>query len=175
VMKQGRLARHDRRDEARLALPVERLAPREHLVEHGAEREDVGARVGLHAFELLGRHVLERAKDRPLHRQPGRRRRQHRRTRARCGRGRLRQTEVEELDAPLREHDVGRLQIAVDDALAMRLVERVGNLGPVAKRQIERQRPLVRRTARVSPSRNSMTRKSIPSCAPTSNTGQMCG
>ena len=50
-------------------LPGERLLPGHHLVEHAAEREDVGARVGLAALELLGRHVLERAEDRAARRQ----------------------------------------------------------------------------------------------------------
>ena len=39
----------------------ERAAPGHHLVEHAPEREEVGARVHLLAFELLGRHVGHRA------------------------------------------------------------------------------------------------------------------
>ena len=49
--------------------PANAFLPGRHLVEHGAEREDVGARVGLLALELLGRHVLERPEDRALLRQ----------------------------------------------------------------------------------------------------------
>ena len=37
-----------------------------HLVEDRAEREDVGPRVGLLSFELLGRHVLQGSEDRAL-------------------------------------------------------------------------------------------------------------
>ena len=48
---------HHGRDEARLAGAHETSAAGDHLVEHCAEGEDVGARVGLFAFELLGRHV----------------------------------------------------------------------------------------------------------------------
>ena len=59
----------NRRDQARLALAFERLASRRHLVDQRAEREDVGARVGVLAFELLGRHVLERAEDGAFRRQ----------------------------------------------------------------------------------------------------------
>ena len=95
-------------------------------------------------FELLGRHVLERAEDRALRRQrrlivgsvgrlaPRRRRRL----------ARLRQAEVEQLRARLRQHDVAGLQIAVDDAAAVRLVERVGDLDRVCAAPVERQRAL---------------------------------
>ena len=41
-----------------------RPSGRRHLVDDAAEREDVGARVGLLALELFRRHVLERAQDR---------------------------------------------------------------------------------------------------------------
>ena len=41
---------------------------------------------------------------------------------------RLRDAEVEQLGAGAREHDVGRLQIAVDDASAMGAIQRVGDL-----------------------------------------------
>ena len=55
---------HDRRDQARLALAVERLPAGEHFVEHGAEREDVGARVDGLSLHLLRRHVAHGAEDR---------------------------------------------------------------------------------------------------------------
>ena len=64
--RSGRLRGHDGRDQAGAVLSLERLLARGHLVEHGAEREDVGARVGGRAFELLGGHVLERPHDRAL-------------------------------------------------------------------------------------------------------------
>src|SRR4051794_28635508 len=44
------------------------------------------------------------------------------------------QPEVEELDARLRPHDVAWLQIAVNDAVPVRLVERVGDLDQRAER-----------------------------------------
>ena len=97
-----------------------------------AEREDVGARVGVLALELLRRHVLEGARGScpaPSAGSPcavgsdveaaGRR------PPARIA---LRQPEVEQLHARLRQHHVARLQIAVHDALPVRLVERVGDL-----------------------------------------------
>ena len=52
----------------------------------------------------------------------------------------LGQAEVEQLDARLRHHDVARLQIAMDESLAVRLVERVGQLHRVGEGLIERQR-----------------------------------
>ena len=46
--------------------PSNARSPVRHLVEDGAEREDIGARVERPALELLGRHVLQRADDRAL-------------------------------------------------------------------------------------------------------------
>ena len=48
------------------------------------------------------------------------------------------QAEVEQLDARLRQHDVAGLQIAMDDSLPVRLVERVGDLDGEAQRLVER-------------------------------------
>ena len=73
------------------------------------------------------------------------------------------------------EHDVAGLQIAMDDARAMRLVERVGDLDRDLERLVERQRPFASRSASVSPSRYSITRNAVPSCSPTSYSAQMCG
>ena len=44
-------------------LPSNVFLPGDHLVHDGAEREDVGAPVGLDAVELFRRHVLHRAED----------------------------------------------------------------------------------------------------------------
>ena len=52
----------------------------------------------------------------------------------------LGQTEVEELDAVPREHDVARLQIAVNDAVTVCSVERLGDLGGDGQGPLERQR-----------------------------------
>ena len=164
-----RLARHDRRDQRRLVGARERLLPGRHLVEHGAEREDVGAPVGFLALELLGRHVLERPENRAFLRQALLRRQRGRAGLLSWRRHRLREPEVEQLHARLRQHDVGGLQVPVHDPLPVRLVEGVGDLGSVAQRRLERQRALGQAIAEsVSPSRNSMTRYSFSPSRPTS-------
>ena len=48
--------------------------------------------------------------------------------------------EVEELRARRGEHDIAGLEIAMDDALTVRFVERVGDLDAVAKRFVLRER-----------------------------------
>ena len=113
---------------ARVALALERLPAREHLVEHRAEREDVRPRIGFLPFELLGRHVLERAEDGAL-RGEIRRRRGHHREPSRDSRGaRLGEPEIKQLRAAFRQHDVAGLQIAMRDARAMGLVQRAREL-----------------------------------------------
>jgi hypothetical protein len=54
---------HDRGNEARLALALKRLPAGQHLVEHDAEREDVGPGIDAAPFHLLGRHVANRAEN----------------------------------------------------------------------------------------------------------------
>jgi hypothetical protein len=85
------------------------------LVQDDAEREDVGASVGVMAPELLGSHVRHGAEDAALlgeglgggHRVDG----------SVCCLARLRQAEVDHLDQALVGHDdVGGLEITVDDA-----------------------------------------------------------
>ena len=68
----------------------------------------------------------------------------------------FRQTEVEHLDGAVRRHlDVGRFEIAVDDALLVRRLERLGNLAGDRHRFVERNRPRAMRSASVWPSTNS--------------------
>ena len=80
------LARHRRRQRRRHDRSVaRRVLPRQHLVEHDAERVDVGARVDRLRAHLLGRHVAELALE-PLrradHRDPARRPPSRRRSRS---------------------------------------------------------------------------------------------
>ena len=95
----------------------------------GAEREHVGAGVGLPALDLFGRHVRHRADDQALRGQRGIQPRGFAVPRRRNGLG---QAEIEQAGAALREHDVARFQVPVHDAVAMRMVERSGNLGAVS-------------------------------------------
>ena len=53
----------------------------------------------------------------------------------------MRESEVQELDAGFRQHDVAGLQIAVHDAAAVRGIQRLGDLPPQPQDLIERQRP----------------------------------
>jgi hypothetical protein len=138
-----RLGVHDRADQPGLALTLEGPLAGRHLEQHATESEQVGAGVRLPPLELLRRHVLVGAEDRALRRQ----RLAHRR---RCGEARrvpddrglgLGQTEVEQLRAFLRQHDVARLQVAVNDALTVRLVQRVCDLDRVTEQLVVRQRP----------------------------------
>ena len=63
---------------------------------------------------------------------------------AQSGRDRIREAEVEHLHGPGRgELDVGRLEIAMDDAFLVRSLERIGNLA--ARSRAPRRAPTVRR------------------------------
>ncbi len=113
--------------------------PRRQLVEDDADRVEIAAVIELGAAGLLGRHVLGRAADE-------------------AGAGErgalvvgavddLGDAEVEHLDevglvAPLLHHDVLGLEIAVDDAGAVRVGERREHLGDDAHHAGLGQRPL---------------------------------
>ena len=72
------------------------------------------------------------------------------RRRRRRGVERLRQAEVEHLHGAVRRDlDVGRLQVAVDDAVLVRRFERFGDLARDAKRFVERDRSAAQPLARV--------------------------
>src|SRR5207247_1489858 len=104
----GGLARHDRRDQRRLARSREGLPAGRHLVEDRPQGEYVRSDIGFPSLELLGRHVLKRPEDRALIRQ---RTGLHRRQAGHPGRlldrlHRLGQAEGLELDGRLRQHSV---------------------------------------------------------------------
>ena len=114
---------------------------REALVEDHAQRPHVDAVIELaFARALLGRHVVRRPHHRPGARERGRlaERPLHARE--------LREPEVEDLDdhAPplVREEDVGRLEVAVDDAPRVHAADRGDDREQEARRLRERQAPL---------------------------------
>jgi hypothetical protein len=132
----GGLARH----EGPPGRVVERAHAGEQLVEHHAQRVHVGARVdvGGGARELLGAHVGGRA-----HRRAGDR------GRRRVGprRHRLGDPEVDDLAVRLpvdlgHEH-VRRLEVAVDDALLVRVLHRAAHLAEERHALAHRERPRV--------------------------------
>ena len=140
-------------------------AARSPFVQQRAEAEDVAPRVGWFSRRLLRRHVRERA-----HHAPGaalattsasRRRGRPRGRRA----AQLRQAEVEHLDgAVLPDHDVGGLEVAMDDPVRVRGRQRVGHRDPDAERSPSRM-PLTRisssRLFRArTPSRGNRSRRS---------------
>jgi hypothetical protein len=108
-------------------LPCERHLAGGHLVEHGAEAEQVAARVELLAAGLLGRHVGHGA-----HGDAGRGQGLGASYRLRHGEARglhLGQPEVQHLGlAAGGDEDIGGLDVAMDDAAPVRGVEGVGYL-----------------------------------------------
>jgi hypothetical protein len=103
-----------------VVVALKELPPRDHLPEHHAERELIGAPVELGAVHLLGRHVLHLALEQA-------------RGRPRRAIGRLRDAEVHHLgDAVGAHHDVLRDHVAVHDVEGLAL--EVGGLVRVIER-----------------------------------------
>jgi len=138
-------------------LPAKASSPC-HLVEDGAEAKMSVPRVGRLASScsgactgrcrgscVLGQRLVQRAQggERPA---PA------------ASSPVLARAEVEELRPRLREHDVGRLQVAVDDAVPVGRREGGGDLDVRAEHSSSRERPPGRRSARDSPSIISSTR-----------------
>ena len=125
---------------------VECARSRQHLVQDAAERPDVAALVRLAALRLFGRHVGGRTQDHAdagQHR--GRRNRGRRRDVCVAGRGfwvrKLGEAEVQDLHRPVRPNlDVGRFQVAVNDPLLVRCLERLGDLRRDGQCVLERDR-----------------------------------
>ena len=102
----------------------------QHFIEDAAERIDVGADIRGFAFALFRRHI-------------GRRADHHAAAGERVVSFPGRQSEVENLDAGLDEHDVAGLEIAVNDPMFVRLGQGGGDLRGVAERLVERQRAIL--------------------------------
>ena len=119
----------------------ERAAAGEHLVEHGAAGEDVGARVRCLPAHLLGSHVADRSQDGAGGRVVEGGRRVPQALAAGWG-GELGEAEVEDLHpAVVRHEEVLGLQVAVDDALVVRRGETGRDLGAEVQRLAGRQGP----------------------------------
>ena len=104
---------------------VERGPAGDQFVEHDADGEEIRAPVELAAERLLRAHITRRAQHLADLRA------QHLAFRAGAfAIGQARDAEIEDLDraAVLAQHDVGRLDVAVDDAERVRVAERVGQL-----------------------------------------------
>ena len=119
-------------DDRDVGRPGERQGSGERLEEQAAERVDVRSSVDLVAADLLGRDVVDGPHQAPVRG-------------SRLGDA-LRQPEVREVcvlaAALLVEQDVGRLHVAVDEALRVRGVERVGDLRRDRHGPLRRQRAL---------------------------------
>jgi hypothetical protein len=122
------VGRQERGDHARLTRALERFPACDHFIEDRAEREDVGSCVHLVAFELFGRHVRQRSDDEAQVRLATGECTARWRRRGPGGGAEPREAEVEQLRAARREHDVARLQVAMNDTLRMRNGERLGDL-----------------------------------------------
>jgi hypothetical protein len=130
----GRLFLDDRRHHVGGRLSREERLPGEHLEEHDTEAPDVGLLVDALAARLLGGHVGGGPEDDPGQRPgPGEGGGLGEVDRGRAGAGVARpglgEAEVEDLDLSAgRELDVGGREVAVDDALAVGLLEGRGDL-----------------------------------------------
>ena len=124
-----------------VAVALEHDRAGQRAEQHAAERVDVGPRVDLDAARLLGRHVVGRA-----HREAGARQV------LLGGRDGLGQPEVGQervLGAVLaRDEDVAGLDVAVHEAVPVRLVERAGDLRDDADRPLGLER---RSASRIAP------------------------
>ena len=132
-----RRVREVHRDDLDLVLGLERAAARQHLEQDHAGGVDVGARVDRLAQRLLGRQVFGRAEDDARLRE---------RLAPRLRLGHLRDAEVEDLDdlalpVALDQHDVLGLEVAMDDAGGVRVLEPAQDLADDRERPRRRHRP----------------------------------
>ena len=108
--------------------------PGQHLVEHAAEREDIGATVDCGSASLLRRHISNG----PNHAAWNGGGRSLGRTEVRCGIDEPRHAEVEDLDRiPARQEQVFRLDVAVHDTGEVRGAEAARGLDGDVERLAE--------------------------------------
>ncbi len=124
---------------------VEGPAASEHFVQHATEREQVAARIGFLALQLLRRHVLQRAHHFAFARDGLRERGVGFLERSAV----LGQSKIQQLNPRARYQDIGGLQIAMRNAFFVRGIQRIQNLIGVFGGLFERQRPMQRRAVDV--------------------------
>ena len=140
-----RVLADDLHHHGRRRLRLERPVLAEQLVEHDAGRKHVGPAVDLAARHLFGRHVEGAA--------------QHAARAGHRRRGDLGDAEIQQLHgAVVEQPDVGRLDVAVDDALLVRVVQAGEQLRDDVELLHERQRRL-----RLQPLRRGSARAGTPS------------
>jgi len=138
------LGPHHRRQHVGDGLAREGGPSGQHLEEHAPEGPDISPPVHRLAFGLFRRHIGRRAQDHPrlrLH-VAERGRIGQRRRRRRLRRQRLGQAKVQHLHLALAgELNVGRLQVAVNNAALVGVLDRLGELARQRHRLFQRQRP----------------------------------
>ena len=112
--------------------PREGLFANDHLIEHATETVDVAATVHGLAHGLLGAHVRGRTDRHPALRE---------RVEDGLAHG-LPDPEVGHERVPVLQHDVLRLHVAVDDTVAVRVIEGTGHVGGDPHGLLHRELPL---------------------------------
>ena len=148
-----------------LEAPSKAARSGEHLVEHAPERVEVRAAVDRIARDLLGRHVLGRPEDREAaHARARGRSRAGGRCRSAPWRGRSRGASRAACRPSPVQHQVLRLQVAVNEARRVRRLERLRRLDrdPHGLAPARGRRSRIRASS-VSPAQSSIARKTRPS------------
>ena len=129
LRRRGRLPGQQPFEDRRHRRALEGQLAGGHLIQHDAGGKDVAPRVDLLPARLLGRHVRH-GPDGRAHRRQLIGGAQRVRIAAARRLTELGDAEVEHLDrAAASDEEIGRLDVAMDDALGMRGLERVGHLG----------------------------------------------
>ena len=111
--------------------PGERRSAGQHFIEDHAERPEIRATIHRPPLSLLGRHIRRRPDGSAVLSEA-------------AEIGDLRQSEVHHLEGSLAgKHQVGALDVTVDDALLVSLLQTAGGLGRQRQRFLERQRSLL--------------------------------